>query len=207
MEPLPRRRIWLPSVDFMVFLGAVILVCVIAIPGLLSSARASNERNASTSLKTLTAAEADFRANDRDGNQVEDFWTGDVSGLYFVKPAGGGAEIRLIEESVAIADAKPLTALPKGPAPKAAYLYQALDRDANFKGPEGEYKRDTDKSGKKVHNEDKFGFCAYPQSRAAGNYVFRVNENNTIFREEGAEPLTTFPNDEELKKKVWSPGR
>jgi len=189
-----------------VFLGVGVVATAIAIPGLLSSNRASNERNASTALKTLTSAEADFRANDRDWNHVNDFWTGDVSGLYYVKPVGGGPELRLIEESVANADAKPLFVLKNGTIPKAGYLYQALEGDNAFRGtPEWEYKRDTDKSGKKVHNREKFGFCAFPKSGGDGKYVFTVNENNTIFRDPGTEPKTSFPDDSELKSH-WSGG-
>src|SRR5438093_367005 len=45
---------------------------------------ASNERNASATLKSFASAEADFRANDRDNNRVNDFWVADVSGLYRV---------------------------------------------------------------------------------------------------------------------------
>ena len=46
-----------------------------------------NERCASDSLKTLTAPEPDFRANDRDWCHVNDFWAGDVTGLYTMTPA------------------------------------------------------------------------------------------------------------------------
>ena len=35
-----------------------------------------------SSLRTQTVAEADFRANDRDWDHVNDFWTVDVKGLY-----------------------------------------------------------------------------------------------------------------------------
>jgi len=155
---------------------------------------------ASTSLKTLTSAEADFRANDRDGNRINDFWTGDVSGLYSVKPVGGGPELRLIEESVANADAKPVSTLPKETMPKGGHLYQALDRDDGVEGPEREYKRDTDKSGRKVHNDSKFGFCAFPKSGHTGKYVIFVNENNTILRTREREPRTSFPSDKELMR-------
>jgi type II secretory pathway pseudopilin PulG len=200
MDELPPRRRWLPSPGFLVFLGILVVVVALAIPGLLSSNRASNERAASTNLKTLTSAEADFRANDRDGNRINDFWTGDVSGLYYVKPTGGGPEIRLIEEGVANADAKTLFPRAKGMIPKGGYLFQAFDWDDSVDGPEGEYKRDTDKSGRKVHNESRFGFCAFPKSAGDGKYVFFVNENNTIFRDPVTEPRTTFPSDEELKR-------
>src|SRR5882672_6247886 len=100
-------------IELMIVIAIIAIIAAIAIPGLLSSQRASNERNASTSLKTLTSAEADFRANDRDWNHVNDFWTGDVKGLYTmtsaaVKGAVAGNEkdpaVRLIEISIAAAD-------------------------------------------------------------------------------------------------------
>src|SRR5262245_26559596 len=69
-------------IELMIVIAIIAVIAAIAIPGLLSSQRASNERNASTSLKTLTSAEADFRSNDRDGNHVNDFWTANVAGLY-----------------------------------------------------------------------------------------------------------------------------
>ena len=61
--------------------GACLLAVFIAVGGLVGlgvgvfrgSSRASNERNAAGSLKTFTTAEADFRANDRDGNRVPDY--------------------------------------------------------------------------------------------------------------------------------------
>jgi len=84
--PADRRR-GLRLIEWLIILGIILAICAIAIPGLLSSQRASNERNASTSLKTLSSAEADFRANDRDWNHVNDFWTGDVKGLYTMTSA------------------------------------------------------------------------------------------------------------------------
>src|SRR5690242_11411215 len=100
-------------IELMIVIAIIAIIAAIAIPGLLSSQRASNERNASTSLKTLTSAEADFRANDRDWNHVNDFWTGDVKGLYTMTSAAvlGNTNsttdpaIKLIELSVASADA------------------------------------------------------------------------------------------------------
>src|SRR5437762_14334198 len=91
----------------------LIVAALMAIPGLLSSGRSSNEMNARHSMKTLSSAEADFRANDRDGNHVNDFWTGDVKGLYTMTSASvPGARIddttdpplKLIELSIACAD-------------------------------------------------------------------------------------------------------
>src|SRR5213595_1982972 len=128
-------------IELMIVIAIIAIIAAIAIPGLLSSQRASNERNASTSLKTLTSAEADFRANDRDWNHVNDFWTGDVKGLYTMTSAAVGGKsnsttdpaIKLIELSVASADADPLTVTAGGencdlitfaiPSAKAGYWY------------------------------------------------------------------------------------
>jgi hypothetical protein len=203
MEELPKRRIWLPSLDFLVFMGVGVLIAIIAIPGLMSSQRASNERNASTSLKTLTSAEADFRANDRDWNHVNDFWTADVSGLYYLKSPDTGIEIKLLEERVANADAKPVFRLPHGTVETQGYFFQALERDDSATGTDRSYKVDTDKSGRRVHNEAKFGFCAFPKSGRDGKYIFFVNENNTIFRVDTSHPKEAFPSDQELKS-YWS---
>src|SRR5258706_4881229 len=74
-------------IELMIVIAIIAIIAAIAIPGLLSSQRASNERSASTSLKTLSTAEADFRANDRDWNHVNDFWTYNVAGLYTMTSA------------------------------------------------------------------------------------------------------------------------
>src|SRR5213592_4255451 len=67
----------------------------------------SNERcGAGGPLKTLTSAQADFRAGDRDANGVEDFWVKDVAGLY-TTPGVDKQQIRLIELKLALADEHP----------------------------------------------------------------------------------------------------
>jgi prepilin-type N-terminal cleavage/methylation domain-containing protein len=182
----------------------IAIIAAIAIPGLLSSQRASNERNASTSLKTLTSAEADFRANDRDWNHVNDFWTANVSGLYTMTSCAvigntpnntNDPSIKLIELSVASADcdSAPNTSGGENVAlsnfavssAKAGYWYMALVLDNTLSGTaESTYRVDTGGTVAMgtVHNTSKFGFCAFPDSQSAGKYIFMVNENNTIFR-------------------------
>ena len=194
-------------IELMIVIAIIAIIAAIAIPGLLSSQRASNERSASTSLKTLSTAEADFRANDRDWNHVNDFWTYNVAGLYTmtscaVATSAGAAgttdpAIKLIELSVASADSE-------GGAPntvaggeyaalstfavsaaKAGYWYIALINDMSVSGTvEQTYKIDTigSTSMGSVHNSSKFGFLAFPDSTSSGKFVFMVNENNTIFR-------------------------
>jgi len=191
-------------IELMIVIAIIAIIAAIAIPGLLSSQRASNERNASTSLKTLASAEADFRANDRDWNHVNDFWTFDVRGLYSLTSAAvSGATansttdpaIKLIELSVASADgdsAVPTTTEYSNitnfavPSAKAGYWYQALIADDTLGTANLEATYALDTGGQpgmgSVHNTSKFGFCSYPDSQSAGKYVFIVNENNTIFR-------------------------
>ena len=109
----------LTLIEVIVLIVIIAIISAIAIPGLLTSEHASNERSASTSLKDLCSAEADFRSNDRDRNHVIDFWTGDVKGLYtMTTTAVGGAgmedlSIKLIALAVAAADADP-TLVPAG---------------------------------------------------------------------------------------------
>lgn len=190
-------------IELMIVIAIIAIIAAIAIPGLLSSQRASNERNASTSLKTLSSAEADFRANDRDWNHVNDFWTFNVHGLYTMTSAavpGGTANsttdpsIKLIELSVASADSDTTTTPTTEDVPlacfavssaKAGYWYIGLILDDTLSGTtESTYKLDTGGTPTMgtVHNTSKFGFLAYPDSQSAGKFVFIVNENNTIFR-------------------------
>jgi prepilin-type N-terminal cleavage/methylation domain-containing protein len=190
-------------IELMIVIAIIAIIAAIAIPGLLSSQRASNERNASTSLKTLASAEADFRANDRDWNHVNDFWTYDLRGLYTLTSAAMlGAtpntttdpSIKLIELSVASADGDSVAPATTEylditnfavPSAKAGYWYQSLILDNTLAGTlEATYKLDTggQPAMGSVHNTSKFGFISYPDSQSAGKYVFIVNENNTIFR-------------------------
>jgi len=191
-------------IELMIVIAIIAIIAAIAIPGLLSSQRASNERNASTSLKTLASAEADFRSNDRDGNHVNDFWTANVAGLYtLTNGAVPGATpndstdpaIKLIELSVASADADSVTPAAGGenialtnfgtPSAKAGYWYTALVTDNNVSGlAESTYRQDTGGAPTmgSVHNYWKFGFLAFPDSQSSGKYVYVIDENNTIFR-------------------------
>lgn len=191
-------------IELLALIAIVAVVAAVFVPGLASSHRASNERQGCTALKTLTSAEADFRANDRDGNGVNDFWTGDVKGLYTmtsarVRGAGGDRSnppLKLIELAVAAADVDG-TLVPAGgvnmalqsftpSSPAYGYWFLALDTDLSLRAedPERLYRADTGGSLPmgKCHHLSKFGFIAIPDTLAKAKYVFLVNENNTIVR-------------------------
>src|SRR5258706_3632595 len=77
-----RRTQGFTVLEVLIVMVVIGIIAAIAVPGLITSQRSSHERNASTSLKTFCVAEADFRNNDRDGNRINDYWTGDVKSLY-----------------------------------------------------------------------------------------------------------------------------
>jgi len=188
----------------------VAIVAAIAIPGLLSSQRAANERMASASLMTLCSAEVDFRANDRDGNGVNDFWTGDVSGLFCLRDGDTGRPLSLIELSTASADAAPVmgsipadrrAAFCAAVAPKHGYLFRAMKEDESGE-PYGRDTRGTPSLGP-CHNLAGYGFCAYPAKfPSTGRQTFIVNESAEIWKKDtrGA-AVTSWPRD--LQGEGW----
>src|SRR5687767_15263698 len=52
-----QKRQGFTLIELMIVIAIIAIIAAIAIPGLLSSQRASNERNASASLKTIASAE------------------------------------------------------------------------------------------------------------------------------------------------------
>jgi hypothetical protein len=146
--------------------------------------RPSNERNASTSLKTIATAQFDFRSADRDWNDVKDFWRKDIAGLYAQSPEADATHtpLKLIELSVASADDRPLCDLsPYALASaKAGYWFRALlHEDEQSPSP------------------DRFAACAYPDSPTAGKWTFIIDEENFVYRKklEGQRGLDRYPRD------------
>jgi hypothetical protein len=150
------------------------------------------ERSSSSSLKTLASAQADFRANDRDGDGVANFWKGDVAGLYVVAHRNDASRqpIKLIEISLAAADASPVTDLTPYATrgPKAGYWYRAIPHWDETKP-----------------DPNRFAYCAWPDTPSAGKFMYIVNENNTLFRAVATAPggVAAFPTDAELRQS-WS---
>jgi len=191
-------------IELMIVIAIIAVIAAIAIPGLLAAQRSSNERNASASLKTITSAQADFRANDRDGNRVNDFWTQDVYALYGLTPITGALAappadnaaatdmIKLIEPSVAGADGLTVdanygnipiaTAIVTGSV-KAGYIFRALHNETTG-GVSTTLLTDTDGATfyGAVHDPDRYAFIAFPLSMNSGKLCYVVNEDNTIWR-------------------------
>jgi hypothetical protein len=193
VEDLPAFHALLKFLAPIVFVVAAIFS--LATPILFESRRHSTERTTSTGVKVLASAEADFRANDRDGNGVNDFWTADVAGLYGIVPSAenGATPIKLIELSTALADGNPVPDLypPMDryglPAPQAGAWFATLRADRSV----------TPAETYGVRNTSKFGFVAYAEDYISTmRYAFILNENNTIFRQpvvRDLRPTTKWP--------------
>jgi prepilin-type N-terminal cleavage/methylation domain-containing protein len=202
-----RARLGFTLIELMIVMAVIATIAAIAIPGLVSAQRSSNERNASASLKTLATANHDFRANDRDGNRVLDFWTGDVAGLCLIVPQVGAAPppppltyagaIRLVDLSIAGADGEfgggiryvagqhvaVATALGGTFRPKSGFWYVRLVNEIGAGGPVA-FMVDTDGASNAnwgtCHNNDRFGFMAVPGNLSGGRVAFLMGNDAII---------------------------
>jgi hypothetical protein len=179
----PFRRIFLVAA----ILGA--LVYFWGIPEWMENRRRSNEREVYRWMGKLTGIESDFRTQDRDGNSVQDFWTGDLASLF---------RYGMISREMAEADAEPRVPLVPRPVPYKGYYFKALRMDNSEKPPVA-YRQDTDKGSGKVHHLQKFGFVAWPAEwGVTGTSIYIVNENNTVFPRRDLKklfPLVDFSKD------------
>jgi len=162
-------------------------------PNAIRDTLARNDRIAVTMLYTLRSAEADFREHDRDGNGIQDYWTGDVAGLH---------RFGLIERAVAEADAHPLVPLVPKPVPYHGYLFSVMVGDDTTTPPEP-YAQETDRKSGKVHHRSKFAFCAYPaEPGVTGSTIYITHESYSGFScpaKESSVPIN-WPKDTDTMK-------
>ena len=170
-----RDRRGFTLVELLILIAVLVVALAVTITGLQPSHRASNERYASSSHKPFASAAADFRDNDRDGNQQADFWVGDVASLYALET--NGEAIRLIELGVAEADAAPLR--PATATPKAGYVFGVIPERADGT-PLGEA---GGLPGSGLRSADAFAFCAWPAAYGAGGGkpTFLINQRGEVW--------------------------
>ncbi len=192
MKPAPTTGSWPMMGSLALMLALTLGFLLRARPGLAylfvpcdgCSWRGSNERNGATTLRSVVAAQRDFRDQDRDGNEVKDFWRGDIAGLYTKHSALDPKQeaIRLIELSCAAADDRPVSDIRpySQRSAKAGYWFRAILHEEEI-----------------VPSPERFAACAFPDSRSAGRYTFIVSEENVVYRKDlGAQRgVERFPQD------------
>jgi hypothetical protein len=152
--------------------------------------RVSNERNASGALKTIAMAQADFRANDRDGDLKQEYWRADVAGLYAIKAKGSPDEIRLIDLSVAQADDRPISDISAygQRGPKSGYWFRAIPHE-----------------GEAQPGPNRFAVMAHPFKYESGlRLTLIVSESNVLHKNDLGRTggVQVYPAD--LLKSGWS---
>ncbi|HYF01325.1 MAG TPA: hypothetical protein VEJ18_20550 [Planctomycetota bacterium] len=191
-----------PFVTF--FLGVFVLSAGIGLAALpvwlhqrAQERRGENERTAAAVMKSLASAQAEFWVRDLDGNGIQDYWTGDLAGLY---------RWGLIDRATAMADLRPIVPLGPRPVPRNGYFFSALHVDASVDPPES-YRQVTDPASGPVHNRTRFGFVAIPaEFRVTGLPVIVINEGNAMraCREgDACLGLRHWPSDDEFRSH-WS---
>lgn len=163
----------------------------------------TNERSAAAALKSCVTAQENFRSNDLDRNQVSDYWTGDIAGLYCIQSiATENAIAALNNIGVASADAARFTGGFENANvtynadlllefwPCDGYLFRTITNDS-LGTP---YAQVTD-GGEAVHNFGNFGAVAYPaEYGVTGRYTFIINEGASVFRRDtGGKPVENYP--------------
>jgi Protein of unknown function (DUF2950) len=146
-----------------------------------------------SALQKIAAAEEDFKTNDRDANGTNDYWVGDLSGLYRIEVKG--EPIKLVELNWTLADTHPILSMIKaGPIPGSpkTKLRAAGVSKPDFGTSFCVVEKFEDQNGKGWkydvgggRNPSRFAFCAYPSEYGkTGRFTFIINETNVVYRKD-----------------------
>ena len=168
----------------------MLLLAALIVPGLFH--HVNQERSVPALLKTVMSAQEDFRANDRDGNRVADFWVRDVAGLYGYDPGKG--PIQLVDKSIAKWDRTPGKGIYPGVPEEQSSIgyYFASIKYCRESGKRVTY---DEKDGR---NASRYGVVAFPVERPGPGRMltFIANESRTIFsKDTHGQPPEEFPED------------
>lgn len=171
----------------------------------------TNERAAIGALKRAGAAEEILKADDRDGNGAQEYWTGDWSGLFRLADKSGNP-VALIDTGAARADSEPLPESRSGPpslsaplprTPYAGYWFRMLRRkdgeDLQRDGP--------DADAQAWEHPAKYAFVAWPAEHGkTGFRTFIACEDGQVWSKDlgvgGGETLREWPGGD-LKSLGW----
>lgn len=172
--------------------------------------RHENERMAMQTLNSIRGIQYRFQSDDLDGNGVNDFWTGDLAGLYNLVVKG--REIQLVDRALAESDPAPCKPLVSAPRPFHGYYFVALESDDSDGPSKGaSFREDTGGTPTmgKVHHMTKFGYCAYPAvPGVSGSFVYLIGTNGQIMQFMQGPPPKNWPPDSEGRNwnRCWGGG-
>lgn len=182
-----------------VIAGGAIVIASFVLLILIQSPMKYHEQCAEYAMKKIAEQERLFRSQDFDRNGIQDYWTGDVSGLYRVLNADE-KEIQLIDVAIARADKAPLPpvmgyvgAQLTEPAAWNGYYFRAMTTDEI-----GSSYRINALAGTTIRalHTAKFAFCAYPEKYdSTGKNIFLICQDGNLIKKETGNhtPVMTWP--------------
>lgn len=210
-----------------VILGATVSIAHVQFPGgalvslrlgredgvmkVIDADRVSDSRSEMTPqqmLQQLNSTEGVWRQTDTDRNGVQDYWTRDVAGYYYIQDAAG-QELRYITEVMARADRLGLGTYRKdNPTPLSGYWLRAMktDEDGNpYIEEGGSVPTAVPVADHASTNTSKYGYCAYPvEYGVAGTKTYIVNEEGVLYEKDlgpdATEGCDTWPADDPTTK-------
>lgn len=169
-----------------------------------------NEKMAASALRDIHVVQVAFKEKDLDRNDVKDYWTADVAGLYCVRHKTAESSAGGLAIDIASADASPYKGayasndyqydkgMLKPHAAKAGYVYRMMEKAVDG----ALYATDPDRSGKKVHHTSAWAACAVPEKYGStGKLTYIINQNAEMFRKDTAgKPVVQWPTEKVLGK-------
>lgn len=172
----------------------------------------ANEDQAKSALRDIVNAQIKFHeaVKNLDGNDMEDFWTADVAGLYCLTNRQSSAPLELIGASIAAADAEPFAGRYEHKAvkyerdriakwePYFGYRFRMMEKTHDG----GSYRDDNEGSGVKAKHPWVWAACAVPdQYGKTGMITIIVSEKGILYkRDTKGKPVTRWPEEKELQE-------
>lgn len=161
-----------------------LIIAVLMIPVYAKARMANNEKETETALRWMGSIQVTYKTSDFRQKMINDYWTADVAGLYYLIPSGSTTPIRMIEPSVALADGNTdmtdvqTTYAPPTPPheskPRFGYWFQMQSKYENEFLKPVSYGRT---------HVDRFSIVACPDEYGVtGKTVFVYGEAGTLYR-------------------------
>lgn len=194
-----KRESGFTLIELMIVVAIIAIIAMIAIPAILESRKAANEKAGMSAIRTIMSAEETFRQVNGDRNQVTNYWTGDVWGLYGIQDATGEAKA-WVDQAVGAADYNhdtvatgsnntspadyDIAAFPASEQSHNGYFLAVFENDGNG----ASLQEDLDGDGNAFESSTSYAFQAFPEEYdSTGNNGFIVNQQGTIWIRDGLE--------------------